>query len=118
MKNKYKLPSYVYKEVCSYLAGYKGRSDRLAFVDKDNMNNVDIADLKKNEAIDKAKKEIGVFVQSPKLKEELQQAIIENCCNKNASYEYFNLPGISKYLFYQEKHKFLNNIAKDCNLIN
>lgn len=118
MKNKYKLPSDVYKTVCQYVAGYERRKERLSCIDKNNMSRLDIADFEKNTAVDNATKKIGVHIQSEELRTKLQTAIKMNCCDKNLPYKYFDLPGISSYCFFKEKHNFLYNIARNCNLIN
>ncbi|MCM1115689.1 MAG: hypothetical protein NC397_09355 [Clostridium sp.] len=120
MKNKYKVPKDVYNTVKQYIAGYDRRkaSVNIAKAAGLESNQTILEDIQKNKSIDNAANKIGLHIQDIELREKLRYAIKENCINKNASFEYFDLTGISSYYFYQEKHKFIYRIAKDCYLIN
>lgn len=115
MKNKYKLPPDVYATVKQYIAGYERRKKLI----RDGRASVDVinAAIVINDAIDLATKGIATDMQNTELRNNLIDSIKTNCINKNASFEYFALPGISSYLFYQEKHKFLHTIATTLHLV-
>lgn len=115
MKNKYKLPVDIYNVVRQYVAGYERRCKVIQSNNK--AKGVIDTDAAINKAIDKATKEIGLHIQSKELREKLINAIKENCIDKNASFERFDLQGISSYYFFSEKHKFLYTIATELNLI-
>lgn len=115
MKNKYKLPPDIYHTVRQYVAGYDRR--KKAINNANNFSAVIASDIAINNAVDNATEEIGLNVQDELLRKKLIIAIKENVVNKNVSFEYFDLQGISRYYFYKEKNLFIFRIAKNCNLV-
>lgn len=120
MKNEYKLPVDVYITVKQYVAGYERRRANLKRLELagSELSAAEREDLFKNNVIDDAAAQIGSGIHNDELRRKLIAAIKENCRNKNASFGYFDLPGVSPYLFFREKHKFLYTIAQACHLIN
>lgn len=109
MSKKATLPYDVRLECIAYVRGYQRR------VCADGLTP---PDYQRIWAVDYAISRCGEDIASIKIREQLVQAIIQNCQGKH-KYGRCRLfiPGISERTFSRKKEQFLTDIAKYCGLV-
>lgn len=69
------------------------------------------ADSKLISAVEQALTDATSEIDSLELQNKLKNALVDSCENRRRSYNYFDLPGISRKKFFEYKNKFLYSIA-------
>lgn len=111
MQNKYKLPPDVRRASIGIV---QGQMRRIQNSRHDNSNNNESMLI---EIVNNALDSVCFDIEAPKLKADLQDALIQNCICKQNVFEHYDLPGISRKSFYKRKNKLLYLVAKEINIL-